>query len=70
MNFNKNLFPEDKMMVAVKHESSCSYIDQLLNGTRKAETEHAQAIIADLETLAAENVQFRLAKAELLGVSL
>lgn len=65
---NKKLFREDKMIVAVKHDTHENYINQILRGERSCNSEKAKAIVADLELLAAENVTWLEHKAGLMEV--
>lgn len=70
MDFTKHLFREDKLIVAVKHETSEDYINKLLSGKRPANTDRAKEILNDLELLANENMVWRISKVEELGVNI
>jgi len=63
----ENLFPEDKVMVAIKHEVHTKYVEMILRGARNAKSKRAQAIISDLEALACENIAWREHKQNLIA---
>jgi hypothetical protein len=69
MNFEEiqtHVFPEDKMMVAVKHEVDYTYVNKIISGTREARSETAQKIVDDLSAMAELNLQAKYLKAEYL----
>jgi hypothetical protein len=71
MNNQKELYPEDIMMVAVKHEVTERYVKMVMYGERDfSRSEKAQLISEDLELLAQENITYRVSKQVMLGVAI
>lgn len=68
LTLNKRLYREDKLMVAVKHDTDENYINQILRGERRRRSKKARAIVADLEKLADENTKWLEHKAGLMEV--
>lgn len=65
---NKYLTPEDKMMVAIKHQTDENYVNKIIRGIRGKRSPKAKRILADLESLAQENVLWMGHKRSLLGI--
>lgn len=63
----ENIYPEDKAMVAVSCECTFRYVDMVLYGDRKNQTETAKKIIEKLERLAAVNKASKAEKAQLIA---
>lgn len=66
-DLKENLFPEDKAIVAVKHEVHIKYVEMILRGKRAVRSKKAKAVMAALELLACENIAWRSHKQNLLA---
>lgn len=57
-----NLYREDKMICAVKNETSESMVNDVLAGRRNRETELGKSIMAELTRLSKINIQAKAKK--------
>lgn len=65
---NEKIFPEDKMIAAVSNEVSEDYVNRILRGNRKPESEKAKAIVKTLRKLARVNETARNRKEAIANV--
>lgn len=66
----KKLYREDKLIVAVKNETSESYINEILRKSVNDQTPKAQQILKDLRKLADENEKWFQRKANKMKVKI
>ena len=68
LRISKKLFREDKLIVAVKNETSESYINEILRGDKNDQTDKAKQVLKDLQRLAKENEKWLKAKGRKMNV--
>lgn len=61
----QNIYPEDKMMVAVTLETSYFTINAMLRGSRNIDTDLGKSILAELTRIAKINRSAKRAKVSL-----
>lgn len=61
-----NIYPEDKMMVAVSHEVTEDYINRILRGDRSTNSETAKSILKKLRKLAKLNERVSNRKTDII----